>query len=179
MPNLHESMWCQLNHTSLFQGIAKAPRTTLSSLYLDNNSKKERTGFYIGNVYRLMYVLIVLSRVIITSQSIRFVCYLCSWMNSSSIKLVHNHYNSLQSRCIFDKPLFRRYLTRELIWHNQTFKDGIVAIWERASISLLMLSAKQGNYWYRCWRLWFDLVLYRGLNPGPPALDASTLPLVD
>ena len=75
---LHEPMCYQLNHTALFQGIAKAPRTTLSSLYLDNNSKKERTGFYIGNVYGLMYVLIVLSRVIITSQAIRFMCYLCS-----------------------------------------------------------------------------------------------------
>ena len=36
---------------------------------------------------------------------------------------------------------------------------------ERASISLLMLSAKQGNYWYH-----FYYVLVGGLNPGPPAL---------
>ena len=26
-------------------------------------------------------------------------------------------------------------------------------------------------------RLWYDAVLVRGLNPGPPALEASTLPL--
>ena len=26
-------------------------------------------------------------------------------------------------------------------------------------------------------RLWYDAVLEWGLNPGPPALDASTLPL--
>ena len=26
-------------------------------------------------------------------------------------------------------------------------------------------------------RLWYDAVLDWGLNPGPPALDASTLPL--
>ena len=40
-----------------------------------------------------------------------------------------------------------------------------------------MLSAKQGNYWYHCIRLWYDAVLDWGLNPVPPALEASTLPL--
>ena len=44
--------------------------------------------------------------------------------------------------------------------------------WERASISLLMFSAKQGNYWYY---FWYDAVLDWGLKPGPPALWASTL----
>ena len=34
----------------------------------------------------------------------------------------------------------------------------------------LMLSAKQGYYWYH-----FYNVLDWGLNPGPPALEASTL----
>ena len=28
------------------------------------------------------------------------------------------------------------------------------------------------------YRLWYDAVLDWGLNPGPPALDANTLPLV-
>ena len=43
-----------------------------------------------------------------------------------------------------------------------------------------MLSAKQGNYWYHfynvfgmTWSFKFDC----GLNPGHPALEASTLPL--
>ena len=50
--------------------------------------------------------------------------------------------------------------------------------WERASISLLMLSVKQGNYWYHfLLSLWYDAVLVGGLNPEPPALEASTLPL--
>ena len=41
-----------------------------------------------------------------------------------------------------------------------------------------MLSAKQRNYWYQFFqRLWFDTVLYWGLNTEPSALDASTLPL--
>ena len=40
-----------------------------------------------------------------------------------------------------------------------------------------MLSANQGYYWYHLLRLWYDAVLDWGLNPGPPALDASTLPL--
>jgi len=51
--------------------------------------------------------------------------------------------------------LFRRYLMRELIWHesifNKALKDGIFYIyfvWERASVPLLMFSAKQGKYWY-------------------------------
>ena len=42
----------------------------------------------------------------------------------------------------------------------------------------LMLSAKQGNYLVpSLYHLWYDEVLDWGLNPGPPALDASTLPL--
>ena len=36
-----------------------------------------------------------------------------------------------------------------------------------------MLSAKQGNYWYH----FYNVVLDWGLDPGPPALEASTLPL--
>ena len=40
-----------------------------------------------------------------------------------------------------------------------------------------MLSPKQGNYWYHFYNVFgmtrsFDW----GLNPGPPTLDASTLP---
>ena len=42
----------------------------------------------------------------------------------------------------------------------------------------LMFSAKQGNYLVLfLQRLWYDAVLDWGLNPGPPALDANTLPL--
>ena len=37
-----------------------------------------------------------------------------------------------------------------------------------------MFSAKQGNYWYH---FLYDAVLDWGLNPGPPALEASTIPL--
>ena len=48
-----------------------------------------------------------------------------------------------------------------------------------------MLSAKQGNYWYQTrepllpfiYCLWYDVVLDWRLNPGPPALEATTLPL--
>ena len=38
-----------------------------------------------------------------------------------------------------------------------------------------MLSAKQGNLRVPFFRLWYDFDW--GLDPGPPALDASTLPL--
>ena len=42
----------------------------------------------------------------------------------------------------------------------------------------LMLSAKQGNYCYHSYNVfWYDAVLDWGLNPGPPAFEASTLPL--
>ena len=40
-----------------------------------------------------------------------------------------------------------------------------------------MFSAKQGNYWYHFYNVLYDTVLDWGLNPGPPALNASTLPL--
>ena len=41
-----------------------------------------------------------------------------------------------------------------------------------------MFSAKQGHYWYHFYYVfWYDAVLDWGLNPGPPALEASTLPL--
>ena len=42
---------------------------------------------------------------------------------------------------IFNK---RVYLTFK---SNLTLKDGIIGICERTSVSLTMLSAKQGNYW--------------------------------
>ena len=38
-----------------------------------------------------------------------------------------------------------------------------------------MLSAKQGNYGYHFYNV--DAVFDWGLNPGPPALDGSTLAL--
>ena len=37
-----------------------------------------------------------------------------------------------------------------------------------------MLSAKQGHYWYHFYNV-FGMT--RSLKPGPPALDASTIPL--
>ena len=41
-----------------------------------------------------------------------------------------------------------------------------------------MFSAKQGNYWYHFYNVFgMTTVLDSGLNPGPPALEASTLPL--
>ena len=40
----------------------------------------------------------------------------------------------------------------------------------------LMFGAKQGNYWYHFYNV-YDAVLDWGLNPRPPALEASILPL--
>ena len=41
-----------------------------------------------------------------------------------------------------------------------------------------MLNAKQGNYWYHVYNVfWYYAVLVWGIEPGTPALDASTLPL--
>ena len=48
-------------------------------------------------------------------------------------------------------------------------------LYQILSITLFsLLSAKQGNYWYNFYN---DAVLDWGLNLGPPALEASTLPL--
>ena len=48
---------------------------------------------------------------------------------------------------------------------------------KRPVFPFLMFSAKQGNYLVQyLWRLWYDALLDWGLNPRPPALDASTLP---
>ena len=74
--------------------------------------------------------------------------------------------------CLF--VLFRRYLTRELIWHSQSsIRPSKIVFFlfenlERASVSLLVLSAKQGTLF---------LTRPQGSNPGPPALDGRTLPL--
>ena len=50
--------------------------------------------------------------------------------------------------------------------------------WVRASISLLILSAKQGNL---TGTIFITSLVWRGpwlgIEPGPPALEASTLPL--
>ena len=49
----------------------------------------------------------------------------------------------------------------------------ILILEKKPVFSSSMLSAKQGHYWYH----FYDAVLDWGLNRGPPALDASTLPL--
>ena len=55
---------------------------------------------------------------------------------------------------------------------------SIVAIWERASGSHLILTAKQGNHRYHFYNVFgMTRSLTGGLNPKPPALEASTLPL--
>ena len=41
----------------------------------------------------------------------------------------------------------------------------------------VIVVAKQGNYWYHNYNVLDMTVLDWGLNPGPPALKASTLPL--
>ena len=41
-----------------------------------------------------------------------------------------------------------------------------------------MFSAKQGHYWYTFYNVFgMTRSLTGGLNPGPPAIEASTLPL--
>ena len=42
----------------------------------------------------------------------------------------------------------------------------------------LMFSAEQGNYWYHFYNVFgMTRSIVGGLNPGSPALEASTLPL--
>ena len=40
-----------------------------------------------------------------------------------------------------------------------------------------MFSAKQGHYWYHFYNVFGMTRSLTGLNPGPPALEASTIPL--
>ena len=41
-----------------------------------------------------------------------------------------------------------------------------------------MFSAKQGHYWYHFYNVFgMTQSLPKGLNPGPPTLEASTIPL--
>ena len=60
-------------------------------------------------------------------------------------------------RCILDVQFLQMILTREIFWHlsqsciwssNMVLHVLLFAIWDRASVSLLLLSAKQGNNWY-------------------------------
>ena len=68
--------------------------------------------------------------------------------------------------------LFRWYLTRELNWLSQSsislLKMIIFALCsllfensEKVSVSLLMLSAKQGNHWYHFFNVWYDAASIR------------------
>jgi len=50
----------------------------------------------------------------------------------------------------------------------------ILILEKEPEIPFLMFSAKQGNYWYHSYNV-FGMT--RSLNPGPPALEASTIPL--
>ena len=74
---------------------------------------------------------------------------------------------------IFNK---RVYLTFKPIFHK-SLKAGIISIWERANVSLFMLSAKQGNLLVSFIFSFVWCGLDWGLNPRPPVLEASTLPL--
>ena len=50
--------------------------------------------------------------------------------------------------------------------------------WERASVSLFNVECKTSELLVPfLLSLWYDAVLDWGLNPGPPVLEASTLPL--
>ena len=55
----------------------------------------------------------------------------------------------------------------------------LILILEKESVfPFSMFSAKQWHYWYHFYKVFgYDAVLNWGLNPGPPALDPSTLPL--
>ena len=68
-----------------------------------------------------------------------------------------------------DLRLRRIFLSQIL---SITFFNYLIS-WERAS----MFSAKQGNYWYHFYNVFGMTRSLTGLNPGPPILDASTLPL--
>ena len=54
-------------------------------------------------------------------------------------------------------------LSRSVI---RPINDGIIAIWERASVSLFMLSALQGNYLYHIFIVFGMFWSWLGIEPG-------------
>ena len=70
--------------------------------------------------------------------------------------------------------LFGSYLTRELIWQSSIRPSKMVyllfEIFERAGVSLLMLSAKQGNHWYH----FLTSLVWRGPLSGIEPLTSHT-----
>ena len=66
-------------------------------------------------------------------------------------------------------------LRRIFYTRSNTLHYFLILILQKEPVILFsMLSAKQGNYWYHFYNV-FGMTW--GLNPGPPALDAGTLPL--
>ena len=62
--------------------------------------------------------------------------------------------------------------------HYIKFYFPILNLEKEPVFPFLMFGAKQGNYLVPFLeRLWYDAVLDWGLSQGPPALNASTLPL--
>ena len=60
-----------------------------------------------------------------------------------------------------------------------TFFFPIIILEKEPVFPFLMFSAKQGNYWYHLYNV-FGMTRSLtgwGLNPVPPALEASTVPL--
>ena len=56
--------------------------------------------------------------------------------------------------------------------------NPILILQKEPVFPFLMLSAKQGNYWYHFYNVFgMTRSLDWGLNPVPPALEASTIPL--
>ena len=105
------------------------------------------------------------------------------WFLRSSAGTNNWYEQALMYMHLFLVCLFRRYLTRELIWHKSIFhkalKDGIIVIlrfafWERSDVSLLMLSTKQENHGCHLLTSMHEAVLNQSFNPGPPSLDAIT-----
>ena len=69
-------------------------------------------------------------------------------------------------------PTSKDFYTRSYPLHNY------LNSWERASISLFNVECQTRELLVPfLYHLWYDAVLDWGLNPGPPALEASTLPL--
>ena len=66
----------------------------------------------------------------------------------------------LINSCLLVVFLFRRTLTRELMWHESIFHTALaygicllINLCERDTVHLLMFSAKQGNYWYHFYNM--------------------------
>jgi len=100
------------------------------------------------------------------------VCWWCFCVRPLSVLRGHSVFSPRHNgQC---PPTAKGYYTRSYPLHYFL----ILILEKEPVIPISMLSAKQGNYWYHFYNVvGIHAVLDWWLKPGPPTLEASTIPL--